>query len=185
MMAGYGPIRQLGYVVRDIEAAMEIWASKLRIGPWYYNPRLALTQYRFRGVEYDDFHMSYALANSGDMQIELIQQRCDTPSLYREFLDRYGEGLQHICVWPEDYDAVYARAVESGLRPAQEGAMGAVRFAYFEDALHGGTSLEMSELVPARLPAIEKIRTAAAQWDGSRPVRPYGRPATAKERRQG
>ena len=42
MLTGYGPIRQLGYVVRDIEAAMEAWATKLRIGPWFYNPRLAL-----------------------------------------------------------------------------------------------------------------------------------------------
>ena len=105
MFANYGPIRQLGYVVRDIQAAMQTWAEQLRIGPWFYNDRLPLDRYSFRGVDYGGFDMCYALANSGDMQIELIQQRCDTPSLYREFLDRHGEGLQHICVWPENYDA--------------------------------------------------------------------------------
>src|SRR5262249_24743256 len=112
--------------------------------------------------------------NSGDMQIELIQQRCETPSLYREHLARHGEGLQHVCVWPDDYDRVYALAKASGLTPAQEGRFGrSIRFAYFEDAAHGGTSLEMSELVPGRLPGIERIRQAAAEWDGSDPIRPY------------
>ena len=173
MHAGFGPIRQMGYVVRDIEAAMRDWAEKLRIGPWFYNPRLALSHYRFRGVDYPDFDMSYALANSGDMQIELIQQRCDTPSLYREHLDRHGEGLQHVCIWPTDYDAAFALAEASGLAVAQEGRFGRIRFAYFEDAHRGGTSLEMSELVPGRLPGIERIRAAAADWDGSDPVRAY------------
>lgn len=173
MITRYGPIRQMGYVVRDIHAAMNAWSSKLRIGPWFYNPRLALSAYSFRGQDYDDFNMSYALANSGDMQIELIQQRCDTPSLYLEHLDRYGEGLQHICVWPDDYDAVFDLAVSTGLMPAQQGLFGRIRFAYFEDAAHGGTSLEMSEMVPGRLPGIERIRAAAADWDGSDPVRAY------------
>ena len=156
---------------------MMLWADRLRIGPGFYNPRLPLTRYSFRGTAYDGFDMSYALANSGDMQIELIQQRCDTPSLYREHLDRYGEGLQHICVWPEDYDAVFAQACANGLVPAQEGAVGTIRFAYFEDVAHGGTSLEMSEMVPQRLPGIERIRAAAADWDGRDPVRPYSFPA--------
>jgi hypothetical protein len=173
MINGYGPIRQLGYVVRDIESAMATWVDRLRIGPWFYNPRLPLDSYRFRGVAHDGMDMSYALANSGDMQIELIQQRCNTPSLYREFLDRHGEGLQHICVWPDDYDAVYARACANGLVPAQEGSVASIRFAYFEDAAHGGTSLEMSEMLPMRLPGIERIRTAAEGWDGADPVRAY------------
>jgi hypothetical protein len=41
------------------------------------------------------------MANSGDMQIELIQQRCGTPSMYRDFLQSSGEGLQHWAAWPQ------------------------------------------------------------------------------------
>ena len=176
MFTTFGPIRQMGYVVRDIQAAMHAWAERLRIGPWYYNPRLPLDTYSFRGVDYGDMHMSYALANSGDMQIELIQQRCDTPSLYLEHLEQRGEGLQHLCVWPEDYNAAYAIAKASGLAPAQEGRFGPIRFCYFEDAAHGGTCMEMSEMVPMRRPGIARIREAAANWDGTDPVRPYATP---------
>jgi len=164
---------QLGYVVHDIQSSMRAWSERLRIGPWFYNPRLALDHYCFRGTDYEDFNMSYALANSGDMQIELIQQRCSTPSIYREFLDQHGEGLQHLCVWPEDYDATYALARASGLSAVQEGRMGTIRFAYFADAVHGGTSLELSEMRPSRIPGIEAIRAAAANWDGADPIRSY------------
>ena len=37
-----GEIRQLGYVVHDIEAAMDYWSSTLGVGPWYYNPRVPI-----------------------------------------------------------------------------------------------------------------------------------------------
>ena len=71
-----GEIRQLGYVVNDIEAAMEYWHRELGVGPWYYNPRVPIVNYRYRG-EPHDVHNSVALANSGPMQVELIQTRND------------------------------------------------------------------------------------------------------------
>ena len=40
--------------------------------------------------------ISLALANSGTLQIELIQQRNDAPSLYLDFLQAGHEGLQHL-----------------------------------------------------------------------------------------
>jgi hypothetical protein len=62
-----------------------------------------------RGARHDDLHLSVTLANSGDVQIELIQQRCQTPSMYREFLAAGREGLQHWSSWPEDYEACLER----------------------------------------------------------------------------
>ena len=35
----FGEIRQLGYVVNDIEAAMDYWSKTLGVGPWFYNPK--------------------------------------------------------------------------------------------------------------------------------------------------
>ncbi len=35
----FGEIRQLGYVVPDIEAAMDYWSKTLGVGPWFYNPQ--------------------------------------------------------------------------------------------------------------------------------------------------
>ena len=35
----FGEIRQPGYVVPDIEAAMDYWSRELGVGPWFYNPQ--------------------------------------------------------------------------------------------------------------------------------------------------
>src|ERR1051325_3434379 len=68
----FGAVCQYGYVVRDIGAAMEHWINLIGVGPWYYIDRVKADYFRHRGVE-SPIEMSIALANSGDLQIELIQ----------------------------------------------------------------------------------------------------------------
>src|SRR5882757_1501087 len=82
----FGAVAQNGYVVRDIRAAMDHWINVMGVGPWYYMDRVKTDYFRHRGKD-SDVDMSIALANSGDLQIELIQQRNDAPSMYKEFLD--------------------------------------------------------------------------------------------------
>ena len=109
----FGPMRQVGIVVRDIERAMRHWVEVCGIGPWFYAERLPLTEFRYKGQVYD-INMSVALANSGDVQLELIQQRCDSPSLYRDFLNAGHEGMQHWSSWPVNYHEIRQRALASG-----------------------------------------------------------------------
>jgi hypothetical protein len=73
----FGPMRQVGIVVRDIDKAMRHWVEVCGIGPWFYAEQLPLTEFRYKGRVYD-IKMSVALANSGDVQLELSQQRCDS-----------------------------------------------------------------------------------------------------------
>ena len=101
----FGPMRQVGIVVRDIERAMRHWVEVCGVGPWFYAERLPLTEFRYKGRVYD-INMSVALANSGDVQLELIQQRCDSPSLYRDFLAAGHEGMQHWSSWPVNYHEI-------------------------------------------------------------------------------
>ena len=58
-----GEIRQLGYVVEDIEAGMKYWTEVMGVGPWYYNPKVPIKNYTFCGEHYE-VHNSVALANS-------------------------------------------------------------------------------------------------------------------------
>ena len=102
----FGPIRQMGYVVRDVEAAMQHWIEVCGIGPWYYIDKLPLQDFHYRGQSGDP-HLSIGLANSGYVQVELIQQRDDSPTMYQDFLNAGNEGLQHWSSWPEDFDSVY------------------------------------------------------------------------------
>ena len=167
----FGPMRQVGIVVRDVEAAMRHWVDVCGVGPWFYAERLPVTAFTYNRQRYDDIHLSIALANSGDVQLELIQQRCQTPSMYREFLAAGHEGMQHWSSWPEDYDAIYDRALASGYSVGQEGDSPRGRFVYFRQEGHPGTIIEMAHATPARMRIFGAIRDAAVGWDGTDPIR--------------
>ncbi len=169
----FGKVCQNGYVVRDIEAAMKHWTEVLGVGPFYYIERVKMDWFRYRGAP-SDAEVSIALANTGDLQIELIQQRNDAPSMYRDFLDSGREGLQHMSYWTRDYQADFDRFVSLGFRIGQEGQIGGPdgRFVYFDTETHPGTVIEVSDISGAKGAFFERIREAAAKWDGTRAIRP-------------
>ena len=170
-----GDLRQNGFVVRDIEAAMRHWTRVLGVGPWFYFERAPITDFRYDGRP-SDVAVSIALANSGPLQIELIQQRNDAPSSYLDFLRAGHEGLQHVAFWTErfggDDDAARAR----GHRPIQSGCAGGPdgRFVYYASDSHPGTIVELSEISGAKGAFFAHIRETARTWDGRDPIRRMG-----------
>ena len=112
-----------------------------------------------------------ALANSGDVQLELIQQRCKTPSLYWDFLNAGHEGMQHWSSWPVNYHEIREQALRSGWQVGQEGDSPRGPFIYFLNEGHPGTIIEMAEATPTRMRIFDAVREAAKNWDGSDPIR--------------
>ena len=168
-----GEIRQLGYVVTDIEKAMEYWADTMGVGPWFYNPHVPIEDYRYEGRTYA-VHNSVALANSGFIQVELIQTRSDTPSMYRDFMQAGHIGLQHVAYWTNRFDDDLALMEAKGFRVKMSGCVGADgRFVYFDKEMHPGTVIELSEVVGPKGRMFDIIREASEGWDGSNPVRPF------------
>lgn len=170
MSQRFGEIRQMGYVVRDIEAALRHWVEVLGVGPWFYVERLPVEDFTYRGRPSDP-HVSIALANSGRMQVELIQQRNDAPTMYRDFLAAGREGLQHVCTWPENYDEMLSRALADGIAAGQSGNSPRGPFVYLETEAHPGTVVELAAMTPMRRRQFAAIETAAAGWDGTEPIR--------------
>jgi len=89
-------ITQIAVVVRDIEAALKTYTQTLGWGPWsvfdYKPPLLHDTRVKGKAVEY---RMIGAEASVDGLGFELIQP-VSGPSIYQEFLDTHGEGVQHI-----------------------------------------------------------------------------------------
>ncbi len=173
----FGEIRQLAYIVPDIEAAMDYWSRTLGVGPWYYNPRVPIKNYRYRGQSYEP-HNSVALANSGPLQIELLQTRNNVPSMYREFTEAGFQGAQHVAYWTEDFDADLTRLEAQGFQVAMSGEVGERgRFVYFDPlahpGMHPGTVIELSEVAGPKGKLFKLIREASQNWDGQNPVRPF------------
>lgn len=168
-----GPVRQNGYVVRDLRATMRHWIEVLGVGPFFLIEKVPIDWFRHRGVA-QALDMTIALANSGDLQIELIQQNNDAPSMYREFAAKHGEGLQHMSWWSMTYQADYDAALARGLTIGHEGQIGGPqgRFAYFDtDADHAGTVIELSDVSGTKMRFFDHIRRAAEGWDGSEAIR--------------
>jgi hypothetical protein len=174
MSRHFGEIRQLGYVVHDIEAAMDHWSRTLGVGPWFYNPRVPIRDYQYDGKGYEP-HNSVALANSGFVQVELIQIRNDVPSMYRDFLQAGRTGLQHVAYWTSNYDADLERLLAQGFKPKMQGEVGERgRFIYFDTEFHPGTVIELSEVAGPKGRMFDLIRESSLSWDGvTDPVRPF------------
>ena len=172
----FGGVRQVGYVVRDIEQAMLQWA-RLGVGPWFYKEEVVSTEFRYHGKPSALPKLSIALANSGDLQLELIQQRDDAPTLYLDSLRRQGECAQHVAYWTNDrFDAMCAQLLELGYIEGHAGRMGAQRgrFAYFVHPLLASAMIEISEGTGGKAEYFEQVRMAAAAWDGTDPIRRIG-----------
>jgi hypothetical protein len=169
----FGEIRQAGYVVADIEAAMRHWSEVLGVGPWFYAPRVPVQNFRYNGVAATP-ETSVALANSGALQIELIQPRNDAPSVYRDFLAAGRTGLQHVACWTTHFDDDMRRLGGLGYKVIMQGDVGRNgRYVYFDTELFPGTMVELSEVAGPKGTMFRMIREAAQGWDGRDPVRPF------------
>ncbi len=168
-----GGVRQNGYVVRDIEAAMRHWSDVVGVGPWFFVERAPIREFRYRGAP-SQVELAIALANSGDLQIELIEARNDAPSMYRDFLQAGNEGLQHVAYWTESFADDKARLLAAGYRIGHEGLIGDYGpFVYFDTGAHPGAVVELSDVGGSKARLFAHIAAAAAGWDGRDPVRPF------------
>ena len=160
-----GAVRQNGYVVRDVDAAMASWLA-IGVGPWFTMREFPQQNGDYRG-ELCEPVLSIAFANSGPLQLELIQQHDDGASIYREFLDAGREGFHHLAWWTEDFPGLMTKAETAGWPVVQSGdGNGVARFAYFE--LDGATStaIEVMELNDATGFLATTVAGGAAGWDG-------------------
>lgn len=141
------PVRQLAFVVRELEAGMRAWAGLVDVGPWAgYTlgpPRLRDMVYRGEPAE---FTFRHALAWSGELQIELVQP-VSGPSIFADHLAEHGEGMQHVGIIVLDHAAACETLLARGFTPVQSaagfGLDGSGRFAYFEPPHGIGTVVEL------------------------------------------
>ena len=171
----FGNISQTAYVVSDIEAALHHWTEVMGVGPWFYRESVPIETFSYRG-EPSDLEMSIALGYDGDMQFELIQQRNDAPSVYKEFMEKVGYGQQHIGFQVEDLDASIEVARAQGYQMEQEGYItNSGAFVYMSTGSVGtyplGTMIELLPITDSRRTSWPIIQSWSVGWDGSNPVR--------------
>ncbi len=155
-------ISQIGIVVRDIDSTVERYWSELGIGPWYFftfGPGITRTTYH---GEPCSIALKIAMAQVGPIQMELLQPISGkTP--HQDFLDRHGEGLQHLGVFVERFEPAAAEMKRLGYKEISGaygiGPKGDGAAAYFDTLNSLGTLIELIEM-PIEMPPPDRIYPA-------------------------
>lgn len=167
---------QMAYVVENIEEAMPRFTQALGIGPWFYFETFGFERLEYRGVP-SQAKLSLCLGMSGGMMYELIQQRDELPSVYREVQRERGWGFHHYAVGvaPADYQRTVADYVARGYDKVLDAqvAVGA-QAAYVDSRRDLQGMIEIIEMTPPVHELFGMIRTAGAGWDGRDPIRRLG-----------
>ena len=116
-------VLQVCVVVKDLQVAMERYWNLLGIGPWRvytYKPPL-MVKSTLRGKE-QRYSMRLAVADIGAVNWELVQP-LEGPSIYKEFLEKHGEGLHHVAVATDGYDQTVAALAKEGIGILMSGTL--------------------------------------------------------------
>lgn len=103
------PCEQLGFVVRDMDAALALYEPLF--GP-FTMMEPGNDSYNYRG-EQAEVDLQLAFGKSGELEIELIAVKSGR-SLHQEFLDSGGEGMHHLRFRVEQLEPKVEQALALG-----------------------------------------------------------------------
>ena len=162
---------QQAWVVDDLAAAMRRWTEVCGVGPFFVLEHVPMENLTYRGRP-AKLDCTIALAQAGRTQVELIEQHCDNPSIYRDIVPKGRSAFHHAAVICQDYDRELAHYQSMGLALAATGSFGDMRFAYVDTSRDLDCVVELIEDMPSIRSHFKMIADAAAGWDGKEPVRP-------------
>ena len=138
----------IAVIVKDMKKAIEFYQS-LGIGPFppLIGPEgtVTLTEKKVRGKPVDyQIDLRHAEGGIGDIAFEVVEPlEGETP--VKEFLEKKGEGIQHIGFFVDDLDQETAKMAEKGFSITQSGESPNVKWAYFDTDAVGGVAIELMQ----------------------------------------
>jgi hypothetical protein len=144
---------QVCIVVKDMQAAMQRFGSLMGIDAFavYKVDTAELPGVTYRGQP-GDYALQVAIAQVGSWQLELLEP-LRGESIYKEFMDKHGEGVQHLGFFvgdPADYETICNSLINRGYGHLQGGPiLGETRtgsFDYFDSAQDLGVIIELLDM---------------------------------------
>ena len=167
-----GPVKQWGYLVKDLDDAMDCWISQLGVGPWWgYRNIPAVAEV---DGKQSDIVMSVGLAYHQGMQIELIHQTNNAPSPYRYFYvnSKDAQVLQQIAYMVPDVSQAITQCEQRGMKeigrilPSPDTA-----YVYMSSTQMSGLAIELMPFDQGFLDNYQQCAAEAERWDGTDPYR--------------
>ncbi|MDA8216585.1 MAG: VOC family protein [Dehalococcoidales bacterium] len=149
-------VNQIGFVVKDLDKSVEAYWRILGIGPWrMYTYQVPLVKDPMYKGKPENFRMRIALANVGDMMIELIEH-LEGKTVYKDYAAKAGEGIQHLGIFIPNLAQAVKEAEAAGFEVIQtghgHGTKGDGGFAYLDTEAELGTVFELIEIPSDRVP---------------------------------
>ena len=159
-------IIQNAYIVNDLEATCKRWNAIYGIGPFFIMEHIPLLEVVHRGNKID-LDITVAFSQSGDINIELIQQNNDGPSAFREMYAKGEEGFHHTAIICEDYEGDIAKFEAAGYPIAMRFQTGPdTSLCYTDTRPAVGHMIELYQDNPGLRGLYAMVREGAENWDG-------------------
>ena len=170
----FGPMEQIGIVVDNFEDPINHWTKNLKVGPFFILEHLELNDVYYNGNP-SNIDFSVALAYSGDIQIELIKQHCETPSIYNDYVDNKKNSVHHFCTFTPNISDDLEILESQGYKNIQGGkTQDGGSFAYLDHENNYGAILEIAQLSEGGYAMFEMIKKASKDWDGENAIMDIG-----------
>ena len=133
-------LRHIGIVVEDIEKTAKLLSSIWDLQPvqsMVYSPK------KEELSAGEPFSAKVGVINLGTVTLELVQPLAGK-SIWSDFLETKGEGLQHIAFGVSNYEEVISRLQREGNEIVVGGIYNGVRWCFF-DTKPGGILIEFRE----------------------------------------
>ena len=146
-----GKIAQVGFVVRNLSQSIKTYQETIGIGPFTtfeLRPEKSFIKDRT-----PDFFLKLGFAQlAADLSLELIEVGGGEP-YHKDFLEKHGEGVQHLGFLTDEYDQVLKRAENLGIEVLMWGetdvpGIGHIRTAYLDTYDLIGVLIEIIEVKP-------------------------------------
>jgi methylmalonyl-CoA/ethylmalonyl-CoA epimerase len=147
-----GKAAQIGCVVRNLSETIEGYEKTIGIGPFMtvdFKPEKNF----IKGRKGNNLFLKIGIAQlTPELSLELIEVVEGEP-YHKDFLQKHGEGVQHIGFFTDDYDGVLARAEKLDIpvlmwAETDVPGMGHVRGAYLDTYEKVGVIFEIIEVRP-------------------------------------
>ena len=163
-----GPIKQIAYVVPDVEAAVAHWAEQFGAGPFYIIPGIRFPGWTYLG-EPQDLPVDIVVGQLGGQQIEFVRPHSDVPSVYSHAIaDR--PVLHHYGLLVDDLEAAIERAGNPPTVTSGHSALG-TPFTYNDTRPQLDVMVELITTGPDVMAMFDLVERAAVGWDGRNPLR--------------
>ena len=168
------------YVVRDLEAGCERFHRLFGIGPFVGGTVSELGNHFHRGHRAPPIVLRSVFAQSGTLNIELVELRSGAPSAFHDAYPNGNEGMHHVAVFCDDYEGERDRLVNAGVPIASEFTLSfGPSICYLDTRTTLGHMLELcpeNEIIRDRY---RQARDAANDWDGVHLIQPWSTPVRA------